>query len=79
MHGKGLVNREESGKQHTYAANVSQRSTLKAVARQLIVGPFAGSAAELVMHALDAKPIDSQDLQALKDLITRRVRMRSKR
>lgn len=79
MHIKGLVNREESGKQHIYTANVSQRSTLKGVVRQLIDGPFAGSAAELAMHALDAKPIDQQDLRALKDLIAKLERKGAKR
>lgn len=69
MHQKGLVERDES--QHTHVYSPAQpRETIE---RQLVDGfierVFGGSAMNLVVRALDAKPANENELAELRRLI----------
>src|SRR5262249_28087360 len=52
MTDKGLVERSEAGKAHIYRATASQEETQNQLLRDLSERLFAGSAAQLAMHAL---------------------------
>lgn len=69
MLGKGLVTRAANSRQHVYAAAVSQRPTLNRIVRGWIDGAFAGSSLALAMQALDARPIDAEELTQLKAMV----------
>jgi predicted transcriptional regulator len=71
MLAKGLVTRSEEGRQHVYAAAVSERPTLNRLVRGWIDSTFAGSSLALAMQALDAQPIPPDELAQLKALIER--------
>ncbi|MEO8031674.1 MAG: BlaI/MecI/CopY family transcriptional regulator [Gemmatimonadota bacterium] len=69
LHGKGLVARDESSRQHIYRATGGEASTVQGVVRHLIDRSFEGSAASLAMHALGAKRTSPEELSRLKALI----------
>ena len=70
MLAKGLVTRMEQGRQHIYSAKASERPTLNRLVNGWIDSTFAGSSLALTMQALDARPIDRDELAALKALIS---------
>lgn len=69
LHGKGLVARDDSSRQHIYRATEAEATTVQGVVRQLIDRSFEGSAASLAMHALGAKRATPEELTRLKALI----------
>jgi len=69
MTDKGLVEREESGKAHIYHPAASQNETQDQLVRDISERLFAGSAAQLAMHALALEPVNEHDLDALRTLI----------
>jgi len=69
MTDKGLVEREESGKAHIYHSAVSQNQTQDQLVRDISERLFAGSAAQLAMHALSLDHVNDHDLDALRTLI----------
>ncbi|MEP6900076.1 MAG: BlaI/MecI/CopY family transcriptional regulator [Rhodanobacter sp.] len=71
MLAKGLVSRSEDARQHVYTASVSERPTLNRLVRGWMDSAFAGSSMALAMQALDARPVDSEELAQLKALIKR--------
>jgi BlaI family transcriptional regulator, penicillinase repressor len=66
---KGLVEREESGKAHVYRPAATQNETQDQLLRDISARLFAGSAAQLAMHALALEPVNDQELDALRRLI----------
>jgi BlaI family penicillinase repressor len=66
---KGLVEREESGKAHIYHPAATQNETQDQLVRDISERLFAGSAAQLAMHALALEPVNDQELEALRTLI----------
>ncbi len=66
---KGLVEREESGKAHIYHPAASQNQTQDQLLRDISERLFAGSAAQLAMHALSLDQVNDHDLDALRTLI----------
>ncbi len=77
MHGKGLVERDESQRAHVYRAAISKDFTQKRLLSELIDGLFDGRPAELVMRALgsDSPPSDDE-LAKIRALIDRMERAR---
>lgn len=69
MLAKGLVSRGGDARRHVYAAAVSERPTLNQLVRGWIDTAFAGSSTALAMQALDAGPIDRDELARLKSKI----------
>jgi BlaI family transcriptional regulator, penicillinase repressor len=69
---KGLVEREESGKAHIYRAAASERATQDQLLRDMSQRLFAGSAAQLAMHALSLEPVNDRELEELRILLDRK-------
>jgi BlaI family transcriptional regulator, penicillinase repressor len=69
---KGLVTRTESGRSHVYAPRLSQDQTQRQLVRDLLDRAFGGSAAQMVMQALDTAPSSRDELKQIRDLLDRR-------
>jgi predicted transcriptional regulator len=67
---KGLVRRDESARTHVYAARVPQVETQRQLVSDLADRAFGGSAAALVMQALNAGTASPDDLAEIQRLIT---------
>jgi BlaI family penicillinase repressor len=66
---KGLVARDESTRTHVYAASASQDATQRQLVTDLVDRAFGGSAAALVLQALNAHPASSEELAEIQRLI----------
>ena len=66
---KGLVEREEAGKAHIYRAAASQEQTQNQLLRDMSERLFAGSAAQLALHALAMEPVGDREMEELRHLI----------
>jgi len=66
---KGLVDRTEAGKAHIYRAAASQEETQSQLLRDLSERLFAGSAAQLAMHALAMDPASAEELEEIRRII----------
>lgn len=66
---KGLVERTEAGKAHIYRAAASQEETQSQILRDLSERLFAGSAAQLAMHALSMQPASAEELEEIRRII----------
>ena len=60
MHGKGLLNRDESERSHVYAAAHAQDALQTNLLRDLINKVFAGSGKDLVLAALSGHVSDRE-------------------
>lgn len=69
---KGLVERTEAGKAHIYRAAASQQETQNQLLRDLSERLFAGSAAQLAMHALSMQPASEEELEEIRKLIRKK-------
>jgi BlaI family transcriptional regulator, penicillinase repressor len=69
MHEKGLVQRDESKRQHVYRPAASESVTQRNLMRDLVDRVFAGSAHKLVMHALSAKRATPNELKEIRKLL----------
>jgi len=76
MTDKGLVERTELGKAHVYRAAATQGETQSQLLRDLTTRLFAGSAAQLAMHALSMEAVDADDLREIERLIDEKRRPR---
>jgi predicted transcriptional regulator len=77
MSEKGLVQRDERQRAHVYRSSDSRRRTLMRLAGDLLDRAFDGSASQLVVHALESKDVDPDELAEicrLLDEIERRER-----
>ena len=68
---KGLVTRMANAKQHVYLAAVPERPTLNRIVRNWMDRAFDGSSLALAMQALDARPVDAEELAQLKAVIAK--------
>jgi len=66
---KGLVTREESARAHIYSAAATQEETQSQFLRDLSERLFAGSAAQLALHALAMQPATAGDLKKIRKLL----------
>jgi predicted transcriptional regulator len=69
MHEKGLVNRVEDGRTHTYTAAVTESGTQSLLLQEFVDQAFRGSTMKLVMQALGNHEASSAELEAIKALI----------
>lgn len=69
MTDKGLVERTEAGKAHIYHPTASQEETQSQMLRDLSERLFAGSAAQLAMHALSMQPASAEELEEIRKII----------
>ena len=66
---KGLVTRDESDRTHVYTARGSQGETQRALVSDLVDRAFGGSAAALVLQALQSGETSPQELAEIERLI----------
>src|SRR3974390_1071854 len=72
MTAKGLVERDEANRAHVYRATISQEDMQSKILKDLSVRLFAGSAAQLAMHALAMEPASETELEEIRALIERK-------
>jgi predicted transcriptional regulator len=66
---KGLVLRDESARSHIYAARHERDQTQQLLVSDLVDRAFGGSAAALVLQALNAKTTTSDELAEIQRMI----------
>ena len=66
---KGLVERDESERTHVYQARFTQEATQQRLVSDLLDKAFGGSASQLVMRALAAKPASADELAEIRRLL----------
>jgi len=66
---KGLVVRGEQGKAHVYRPTEPPDVAKRGLVGDLIERAFGGSAGQLVLHALSAKPSSSEELAEIRKLL----------
>jgi BlaI family transcriptional regulator, penicillinase repressor len=66
---KGLVERDESERTHVYQARFTQEQTQQRLVIDLLEKAFGGSASQLVMQALAAKPASADELAQIRRML----------
>jgi predicted transcriptional regulator len=66
---KGLVKRDESERTHVYQPRLTQEQTQQQLVGDLLNKAFGGSASQLVLQALSAKPATAQELKRIRQLL----------
>jgi BlaI family transcriptional regulator, penicillinase repressor len=66
---KGLVERDESERTHIYQVRLTQEQTQQQLVGDLLEKAFGGSAAQLVLQALAAKPASVDELAQIRQLL----------
>lgn len=69
MADKGLVTRDESSRTHVYAALATEQQTQRQLVKDLVDRVFGGSAAALVLHALNTDGASPAELKEIRKLI----------
>jgi BlaI family transcriptional regulator, penicillinase repressor len=69
MTDKGLVKRDDSTRTHVYKASSSEDKMQKQLVTDLLDKVFAGSAAKLVLQALDAGKTSPEELAEIRKLL----------
>ena len=69
MFEKGLVTRDSSSKTHIYQPAVTKEKTQKQFVNKMINSLFAGSSADLVLHALGGNKTSNDELEKIQTLI----------
>jgi predicted transcriptional regulator len=68
---KGLLSRTERYRSHVYEARISREKTQFLLARNLLQRAFEGSAKNLVLGALSARPISASELEEIRQMLDR--------
>lgn len=66
---KGLLERTEAHRVHTYHATAPREQTQRQLVRDLADRAFGGSPSSLMMQALAAKPASSEELAQIRSLL----------
>jgi len=66
---KGILERDESERTHVYQARLTQEQTQEQLVGDLLEKAFGGSASQLVMRALAAKPASADELVQIRQLL----------
>ena len=70
MHGKGLLQRDESERSHVYAPAQAADSTRKGLLTELIHKAYAGSGKELVMAALRGGHVSAAERREIQKFLS---------
>jgi predicted transcriptional regulator len=74
MTAKGLVTRDTSMRSHVYAPTSTEGQTQSSLVEDLVSRAFGGSATQLVMRALGARPASAEELAQIRELLDRHER-----
>jgi predicted transcriptional regulator len=66
---KGLVRRDESSRSHVYIPVAKETQVKQRLITDLLDKAFAGSAADLVAHALGARKASAEDIRRIRQLL----------
>lgn len=66
---KGLVQRDETARSHVYTAVGPERDVKRRLVTDLLDRAFSGSAAKLVMHALESGKASAGELKQIRSLL----------
>jgi predicted transcriptional regulator len=66
---KGLVTRDASSRTHVYTAKLTRGETQRQLVSDLVDRAFGGSAAALVMQALNAQTTSPEEIAEIRQLI----------
>lgn len=78
MHGKGLVERDDSQRAHVYRPVLSKERTQGRFINEMIHRVFDGSASQLVLHALGQRPrATREELKEIRVLLNKLERERN--
>lgn len=69
MYEKGLLNRLEDSRSHTYSANITEEDTQRTLVDRLVETAFRGSASKLVMQALGQGKASREELDEIRQLL----------
>ncbi len=69
MTGKGLLSRDTQSRTHLYTPLISREECQQDVLGKMMNGLFRGSAARLVMGALDSEKVSGEDLQEIREFL----------
>ena len=69
MREKGLLAREDRGRAHVYRPVAQEATAKRDLLGDLMDRAFGGSARDLVMHALAAKPASAEELAAIRRML----------
>ena len=69
MHEKGLVTRDTSQRSHVYAPAVAREAIQTNLVSELLDKAFEGSAQNLILRALAARPSTPEELDAIRAMI----------
>lgn len=70
MHGKGLVERDESARAHVYKASISREHTEKRFVSDVLSRVFNGRSSQLVLQALGSSPpASAEELAEIRALL----------
>ena len=69
MTDKGLVQREESGRQHVYEPTLTQDQTQRQIVEHVVDRAFGGAAHKLVLQALSARKAAPAELAEIRRLL----------
>jgi predicted transcriptional regulator len=69
MTDKGLVARDETRRAHVYAPRLPEGQTQRQMVRDLLDRVFAGSAMDLVIHALSARKTSRDEIARIRRLL----------
>lgn len=68
---KGLTVRDTSSRTHIYSATVREGNIKSGLVQRFVSATFKGSASQLVMSALGSSHTSKEDLQKIKELISK--------
>ena len=69
MFEKGLLARDESERSHVYTARLKQKDTERKLVRQFMDKVFDGATEQLVLQALNAKSISTEDVASIRKML----------
>jgi BlaI family penicillinase repressor len=69
MADKGLVKRDESSRTHVYAALATEQQTQRQLVKDLVDRAFGGSAAALLLHALNTDGASAAEVREIRKLL----------
>ncbi|HEY4087831.1 MAG TPA: BlaI/MecI/CopY family transcriptional regulator [Bryobacteraceae bacterium] len=76
---KGLVIRSERFRAHVYEAGIPREQMRSQIAGDLLDRAFEGSARELILGALSAKPASAKELAEIREMIAEFEKRRGKK
>ncbi len=69
MTDKGLVERDESQRAHVYRTHDSEQATQRHLVGDLLDRAFGGSAAQMVLQALSARPASEREMHEIRKVL----------